>query len=101
MKRKIRLAVLDKKIKKLSDIYHGKTKTLTSIYDTKVNYRLKSGTFHDIAEELTKYDVQVDNIRTEGDTLWVSLLSTDDRKMTELIKYISESHFDELNEYRY
>jgi len=87
---------LDKKIKNLSDIYQGKTKTLTSIYDKKVNYRLKSGMFHTIANELTKHDVHVDNIRTDGDILWISLLSSDDRKMTELIKYISESHFDEL-----
>lgn len=87
---------LDKKIKKLSTVYQAKTKTLTSIYDKKVNYRLKSGTFHTIADDLTKYDVYVDKIVTEGDRLEFSLLSTNDRKMTELIKYISELHFDEL-----
>ena len=90
------ISVLDKEIKKLSDIYHGKTKTLTSIYDKKVNYRLKSGIFHTVAEKLTKFEVDVDNIRTEGDTIWISLLSTDDRKMTELIKHISETRFEEL-----
>lgn len=89
---------LDTEIKKLSDLYHGKTKTLTSIYDKKVNYRLKSGIFHAIADKLAKYEVHVDNMRTEEDTLFLSLLSTDDRKMTELIKYISGAHFHELKE---
>jgi len=87
---------LDKEIKRLSGMYNAKTKTLTSIYDKKVNYRLKSGMFHTIAEELDKYEVQVNKIVTEGDTIFLSLLSTDDRKMTELIKHISETHFDEL-----
>jgi len=45
---------------------------------------------------LSKFEVQVDNIRTNEDTILISLLSTDDRKMTELIKYISETQFDEL-----
>ncbi|MEA2047814.1 MAG: hypothetical protein U9O64_05135 [Campylobacterota bacterium] len=88
---------LDIRIDDLSDSYQAKTKTLTSIYNKKVNYRLKSGTFHNLADDLTKYDVHVEKIRTEGDHLEFSLLSTNDRKMTELIKYISELHFDELN----
>ncbi|MDQ7047454.1 MAG: hypothetical protein Q9M39_07480 [Sulfurovum sp.] len=87
---------LDEKIKNLSARYKAKTKTLTSIYDTKVNYRLKSGIFHTIAKELNKHEVKIDNIKTEGDTVLVSLLSTDDRKLTELIKYISKKHFNEL-----
>ncbi len=45
---------LDEKINVLSTTYDGKAKTLTSIYDKKVNYRLKSGTFHTIAEELNQ-----------------------------------------------
>ena len=52
VKKKNQIKVLDEKIKVLSDKYGRKTKTLTSIYDKKVNYRLKSGTYHVIAEEL-------------------------------------------------
>ena len=89
---------LDEKIKGLSATYDGKTKTLTAIYDKKVNYRLKSGMFHDIASELDKYDVKTEMIETTEDTLRVTLVSTDDRKLTELIKYISEKHFSEVNE---
>ena len=88
---------LDTKIKDLSEAYQGKTKTLTAIYNKKVNYRLKSGMFHDIAAELDKFDVQTEMIETDENTLQVSLVSTDDRKLTELIKYISESQFDEVS----
>ena len=97
-KKKATIKSLDKNLKGLSTIYEGKTKTLTAIYDKKVNYRLKSGIFHTIAEELTKFEVHVDMMHSEEDTLWVSLISSDDRKLTELIKYISETHFEEVNE---
>ena len=96
--KKGQIKVLDKKIKVLSDRYDGKAKTLTSIYDKKVNYRLKSGTYHTIAEELNQFEVHVDMLRNENDTLWLSLVSTDDRKFTEVIKYMSDTHFDEITE---
>jgi hypothetical protein len=96
--KKSQIKVLDEKIKVLSDKYAGKTKTLTSIYDKKVNYRLKSGTYHVIAEELNQFEVNVDRLKSENDTLWLSLVSTDDRKFTEVIKYMSDTHFDEIIE---
>jgi len=96
--KKEEISVLDKEIDKLAGIYKGKTQTLTAIYDKKVNYRLKSGRFHTIAEELNKYDVHVDKMYSEDDVVWLSLVSSDDRKFTELIKYISDTHFDEINQ---
>jgi len=89
---------LDEKIKVLSAKYEGKTKTLTSIYDKKVNYRLKSGIFHTVAEELDKFEVNVEMLKSDNDTLWISLVSSDDRKFTEVIKYMSDTHFDEIIE---
>ncbi len=96
--KKSQIKVLDEKIKVLSDNYNGKTKTLTSIYDKKVNYRLKSGLYHTIAKELNQFEVHVEMIKSEKDTLWLSLLSSDDRKFTEVIKYMSDTHFDEIIE---
>ena len=96
--KKAQIKVLDDKIKVLSDTYNGKAKTLSSIYDKKVNYRLKSETFHTIESELDKFEVKVDMIKIVVDTLWLSMVSTDDRKFTEEIKYISDTHFDEINE---
>ena len=96
--KKTQIKILDGKIKVLSTTYDGKANTLTSIYDKKVNYRLKSGTFHTIAEELNQFEVNVDMLKSEDDTLWLSLVSTDDRKFTEVIKYMSDTHFDEITE---
>lgn len=96
--KKSQIKVLDEKIKVLSDTYDGKSKTLSAIYDKKVNYRLKSETFHTIAEELDKFEVNVESIKSDVDTLWLSMASTDDRKFTEVIKYMSDTHFDEINE---
>jgi hypothetical protein len=96
--KKSEISGLDKNIANISKIYSGKTKTLTSIYDKKVNYRLKSETFYKIAEDLNKFNVHIDQMYTKNDTLWLSLVSSDDRKLTELIKYISDTHFNELNQ---
>jgi hypothetical protein len=97
-KKKSEIKNLDKKIKQVSLLYSGKTKTLTAIYDKKINYKLKSGLFHTIAKELNKFDVHVDMLSTDDDTLYVSLVSADDRKFTELIKYISDTHFNDIQE---
>lgn len=97
-KQKIQIKDLNKRIKDISTIYSGKTKTLIAIYDKKVNYKLKSGLFHTIASELYKFDVHVDILETKDDTMYISLVSSDDRKFTELIKYISETHFDNIKE---
>ena len=96
--KKNQIKVLDEKIKVLSNNYNGKTKTLTSIYDKKVNYRLKSGIYHTLAKELNKFEVHVEMIKSKNDTLWLSMLSSDDRKFTEVIKYMSDTHFDEIIE---
>ena len=96
--KKQKISLLDKKIDNLSTKYEAKAKTLTSIYDKKVNYRLKSAIYHDIAEELSKFDVNVEMLVSKDDTLWVSLVSSTDRKLTELIKYISDTHFNDINQ---
>jgi len=96
--KKAEITKLDAEITRLTDIYHSKTETLSKIYDKKVNYRLKSGTFHALAEELHEIGVNVDMMKSDNDTLWLSLVSSDDRKLTELIKRISDKHFNELKQ---
>lgn len=92
------ISQLDTRIAKLSETYQTKTKTLTSIYDKKVNYRLKSGIFHTMAEDLTKFGVHIENMKSDNNTIWLSLVSSEDRKLTELIKYISDTHFNDINQ---
>jgi hypothetical protein len=96
--KKQKISALDKEIARVTKIYGGKTKTLTAIYDKKVNYRLKSATLYTIAEDLNKFDVHVNNIYSKDDTVWLSIVSADDRKFTEVIKYISDTHFDDINQ---
>jgi hypothetical protein len=92
------LKALDKQLVSLVKLYGAKTKTLSSIYNEKVNYHLKSEIFYTIADELNKFDVYVNGITTKENTVWLSILSSDDRKLTELIKYISNTHFDDIKE---
>ena len=96
--KKQKISLLDKEIARVTKIYGGKTKTLTAIYDKKVNYRLKSATLYTIAEDLNKFEVHVNNIYTKDDIVWLSIVSSDDRKFTEVIKYISDTHFDDINQ---
>ncbi len=96
--KKKKIAGLDQEITRIASIYAGKTKTLTAIYDKKVNYRLKSGTLYTIADDLQRHDVHVSSMSSKNDTIWLSLVSSDDRKFTEVIKDISEKHFDDINQ---
>ena len=94
--KKLIIKGLDEKVKLLSGQYEGKTKTLQAIYDKKVNYRLKSGMFHKLSEELAQFEVHVEELKSEDDTIWISLVSSDDRKFTEVIKFISDTRFEEI-----
>jgi Tfp pilus assembly PilM family ATPase len=89
---------LDGEIKNLSNIYSSKTKTLSSIYNKKVNYKLKSELLHVFADELHKHDVNVNKIYSNNDTFWLDLKSDNDRDITELIKYISQKHFNSIKQ---
>jgi hypothetical protein len=96
--KKNQIKALDTQIAKVSKIYAGKTKTLSAIYNKKVHYHLKSGKLYSIAEDLHKFDVHVDSMYTKNDTLWISLVSANSRQFTELIKYLSDTYFDDINE---
>jgi len=96
--KKAELKRLGDELNRLAKLYGGKTKTLKSIYKEKVDYRLKSELFYTLAEELNKFGLHVENIYTKEDTVWLSLVSSDDRKLTELIKYISNTHFNDIKE---
>ena len=96
--KKKQITALDADIEKVAQVYGAKTKTLTAIYNKKVNYRLKSATLYTIADDLSQFDVKVNSLSTDNDTVYLSLVSTDDRRFTEVIKHISETHFNEVNQ---
>ena len=88
---------LDQKISDLSKVYHSKEKTLTAIYDKKVNYRLKSELLYHFANDIKHFDVDIDILASDKDSFVFSLLSKDEKEITELIKYISDKHFEQIN----
>ena len=85
--KKKQITALDVDIATVAKVYASKTKTLTAIYNKKVNYRLKSATFYTIAKDLSKFDVKVNGLSTDNDIIYLSLVSADDRRFTEVIKY--------------
>ncbi len=95
-KKRAKIKLLEKKLAQLLDIYNSKTETLRVIYNKKVNYRLKSATFYILAKELNKFDLNIDNLRSDNDTFYISLVSSNDRKITKLIQYISDKHFNDI-----
>ncbi len=88
---------LDGIIADKSKIYHAKEKTLTSIYDKKVNYNLKSELLYNFANDLKQFDVNINILTSHDDSFTFSLLSKDEKEITKLIKQISERYFDQIN----
>jgi hypothetical protein len=95
-KKKATIKKLDTQTNGLTKKYDAKTKTLMAIHDKKVNYRLKSEIFYTLSHELNQFDVNVDRIYSKEDTIFISMIGSDERKLTELIKYISNKHFKEI-----
>jgi len=81
-----------KKLKKLQSIFESKAKTLTSIHDKKVNYNFKSKFLFDFSKDLVKQDVHVEEILSTEDEFTLHLMSTDEKKITKYIKYISKQY---------
>ncbi len=90
-KNEIKLLSLEEK--REAEAYHAKEVTLNTIYDKKVNYRMKSQTFYDLANDLQQYGVSVDKLQNNDNNFSLSLISDGDRKVTELIKYISNKYY--------
>ncbi|SFV67934.1 FIG00470756: hypothetical protein [hydrothermal vent metagenome] len=81
-----------KKLKELKTIFESKAKTLTSIYEKKVNYNFKSDFLHTFAKDLKKYSVHVEKIVSNQDEFTLHLLSADEKSITKYIKYISKEY---------
>ncbi len=88
---------LDVIIADKSKIYRNKDITLSSIYDKKVHYNLKSELLYNFAKDIKQFDINVNIVTSKDDSFTFSLLSKDDQEITKLIKYISERHFDRID----
>jgi hypothetical protein len=94
----LKIQKLDKEINELDITYNSKIKTLSAIFDKKVNYKLKSESLYRFAGDLKKFDVRTDSITSEDDSYKISLISENSKNITRLIKTISEKYFKKIRE---
>ena len=85
-----------KELQGLNSIFEGKAKTLTSIYNKKVDYKLKSNLLNKFAIDLIKYEVKLEKMSSKEDEFTLYIVSDDDKKITKYIKYISKKYFDSI-----
>jgi len=78
-------------------IFSSKEKTLKSVYDKKMNYRLKSEQLESFAHDLNKFNVKTYKIGTNNDRYSISLVSMDDNDITKLIGHISDKYSGQLS----
>ena len=95
-KKKKEIKSLDKEISRLKKIYTGKEKTLVSVYDKKVNYRLKSDQLASFVQDLSKFNVHSTDLRSSDDSFALSLLAESDRNITGLVKYVTNKYHKEI-----
>jgi len=88
---------LDKALEKLEIKYDSKIKTLTAIFDKKVNYKLKSESLYRFAADLKAHDVRTDSIKSDNDSYEISLVSENSKSITKLIKHISDKYFKKIS----
>ncbi len=80
------------KIKAENDLFEKKKKILAAIYDKKVNYPMKAKTIVSFGNDMTKFDVKVTKIMDEDNTFTLSLYSGSEKKITQFIKYLTDTY---------
>jgi hypothetical protein len=83
-------------VKELSGRFIAKEKTLRSVYNKKVHYRLKSDQITSLSKDLAAFDVKTNAIKSDMDSYSISLVSPSDKKITRLIKAISDKYYNEI-----
>ena len=90
------IEALDHRILMLRKAYNAKEKTLRSVYDKKVNYRLKSNQLAAFADDLDQNNLHVDRIESRGDNYAISIIAKSDRNITQLIREITNKYAKEI-----
>jgi len=85
-----------KELKKLESIFNGKAKTLTAIYNKKVNYKFKSNFLYIFSKDLKKFDLHIEEIFSDADDFTLHLISKDEKNITKYIKYVSKKYFNDI-----
>jgi len=85
------------KLKKLDNIFESKAKTLTSIFNKKVNYVMKADYLHIFSLDLKKFNVYMEKIDSTEDNFMLYIKSIDEKNITKYIKYVSKKYFDDID----
>ena len=96
-KKRAEIKKLKAEIDKLKNVYTSKEKTLQSVYEKKVNYRLKSNQFALFSKDLAHFSVNSDRFRNLDNLYIISLISPNDRNITSLVKYITRNYKNEIS----
>ncbi|CAA6824933.1 MAG: FIG00470756: hypothetical protein [uncultured Sulfurovum sp.] len=83
-------------LKRLEAIFEKKARTLTAIYDKKVNYKFKSNFLYIFSKDLAKFNVNIEEIFSTDDKFTFHLLSKDEKNITKYIKYVSKKYFNDI-----
>ncbi|WP_292654936.1 hypothetical protein [Nitratifractor sp.] len=96
-KKKAKIKELDARIAQLRKSYNAKEKTLISVYDKKVNYRLKSNQLAAFADELSRFGLHSDEMTSNEDHYAISILANSDENITGLVKDVTEKYAKEIS----
>ena len=79
--------------------YVEKKNTLVKIHDVKVNYPMKAALLHKLTKDLNRYKVRLETVLYDEDDkldptkhLKLGLVSSKDKKITDLIKYLTKTY---------
>jgi len=95
-KKRKQIKALDKRIAHLRKVYTEKEKTLISVYDKKVNYRLKSNQLAAFADELSRNELHANEMKSADDEYAISIIAQGDRNITRLVREITDRYAKEI-----
>lgn len=83
-------------LNKEKEDYTNKKNTLIKIHDVKVNYPMKANLLATLSKDISTYSVNIESLEynENNDTkkVFIDLVSTKDKKITQLIEYLTKAH---------
>jgi len=81
---------------KEKDDYTNKKNTLIKIHDVKVNYPMKADLLSTLTKDITSYNVNIESLdyneNNNSKKINIDLVSSKDKKITQLIEYLTKVH---------
>ncbi|WP_281950836.1 hypothetical protein [Nitrosophilus kaiyonis] len=82
------------KISNEQKIYKTRMNILDSIYNKKVNYPMKGKIIAELSQDIIKFKVNTKSVRTDENNMEWDVVSKDEKRITNFIKYISHKKGD-------